>query len=333
MAELLPMRVVETGMFHKFGQLLPEIRIRIWQCSIPEPRLIAIRFPFRATPQLREPSSLADMLANCYDDSKPHTENSQSWRSDTPPPALLHVNAEARHEALKHYRLSLGVRDSAPRIYVDFERDTLFFGDAELERACDALWAHTPDLRLARKLAIVPEGAWRVLRWWVDMELDSLREIIFVHGSELLDHAVTLPPLIEDAVVIDEEAGVGGNERGDEIDDAEDRISSSTELALAGLEASVSATELSAQIVQQPLRDAKLQEPITTELLAQITSSERPAPPWRIRSQEADTAALKRRQDARNELEILMSVLPTLWSKEPLLTTASFRAPGVIACA
>lgn len=293
MAELLPTQVVETGMFHKFGQLPPEIRIRIWQFSMPEPRLIAIKSPFRATPQLREPSSLADMLANCYDDSKPHTENSQCWRSDTPPLALLHVNAEARHEALNHYRLSLGVRDFEPRIYVDFERDTLFFGDAELERACDALWAHTPDLRLAKKLAIVPEGAWRVLRWWEGMELNSLRETVFVHGSELVDHAMTLPPLIKDAVVIDEEAGMGGDEKGDEIGGAEDRISNSTELALAGLGVSVSPTELSAQLVQQPRRDAKPQEPITTELLAQITSSERPAPPWRIRSQDADTAALK----------------------------------------
>jgi len=211
MAQSIPTQVLETNTFHKFGNLPPEIRIRIWQYSMPEPRLIVIKSPFHTTPQSQEPSSLADMLARLYGNSTSCLENPQCWRSKTPPPALLHVNAEARHETLKIYRLSLGVRDSAPRIYIDFERDTLFFGDTEIEHACDALWAHTPDLRLAKRLAIVPEGAWRVLRWWEDMELNSLRKIVFVHGSEVLNNMVPLPALIEDAVVVDGEVDVGGD--------------------------------------------------------------------------------------------------------------------------
>lgn len=327
MAQSLPTQLVGTGTFQNFGQLPPEIRIRIWQYSIPEPRLIVIKSPFRVIPQSHKPSSLADMLASCHDDSPVPRENSRSWRSAIPPPALLHVSAEARHEALRHYRLSLGVRNSAPRIYIDFERDTLFFVDTEIESTCRALWAHTPDLRLAERLAIVPESGWRVLRWWADMVHHSLREIVFVHGSEVFDHAVPLPTLVEDATVVNGEPETRGNE----MSGAEDKLFRPKKPILATLEDSESPTILSAKLVhqrQQPQRDTESPEPIPTELLAQTISTERPTPPQRTRLQEANAAALQRRQDARDELETLMSVLPTLWRKEPIFTTATFHGPG-----
>lgn len=98
---------------------------------------------------------------------------------------------------LKNYSLSLGVGDAKPRIYVDFSRDTIFFGDEELTPECASLWARTKDLRKARRLAIVPEGGWRALRW-MTVVLDCLQKIIFVHDTEKVKLGPTAE-LVEDA--------------------------------------------------------------------------------------------------------------------------------------
>lgn len=124
--------------------------------------------------------------------AQPTTQDVGTWCSNTQIPALLHVNAEARHEALKHYQLSLGAGDQQPRIYVDFTRDTLFFGHAELKPECSALWSTTKDLDRVERLAVVPEGAWRVLRW-----MKSLQKLIFVHDTEKLLLGPS-PQLVED---------------------------------------------------------------------------------------------------------------------------------------
>ena len=164
--------------FPKFGDLPPELRIKIWQHAIPGPRTVIIESPF-TKPQNRVPRSLEDALSRTYD--KDGLE--LTWRSTMEIPALLHVNAEARHEALQHYHLSLGVGPSKPRIYIDFGRDTLFFGHSEIMPECSPLWGATKDLQKVRRLAIVPEGAWRVMHWQ-NLGFKSLEKIIFVHQTE-----------------------------------------------------------------------------------------------------------------------------------------------------
>ncbi|KAK6954133.1 hypothetical protein Daesc_004095 [Daldinia eschscholtzii] len=173
--------------FNKFNQLPPELRIKIWQYAMPDPRTVVVKSPYSG--QKQTPRSLEEGILDSY-------SQGEAWYSNTQIPALLHVNAEARYEALKHYRLSLGVGGLQPRIYVDFSRDTLFFGNSELKPECSSLWASTEGLDQVQRLAVVPEGAWRVLRW-KKVDLNSLERIIFVHDTEKLELG-PLPQLVED---------------------------------------------------------------------------------------------------------------------------------------
>ncbi|KAI1188840.1 hypothetical protein F5B17DRAFT_245576 [Nemania serpens] len=173
--------------FTKFRELPPELRIKVWQFAMPEARTVVIKSPH--TRPEHQPTSLDEVLSQVPD-------TDWAWQSTTQIPALLHVNNEARYEALKHYSLSLGIGKAQPRVYIDFSRDTLFLGDAELKPDCSPLWAETKDLAKVRRLAVVPESAWRALRW-LKVDVNSLQKLIFVHGSEKIKLG-PLPQLVED---------------------------------------------------------------------------------------------------------------------------------------
>ncbi|KAI0490510.1 hypothetical protein F4859DRAFT_10898 [Xylaria cf. heliscus] len=168
------MEVQGVTSFTKFRELPPELRIKIWQFAIPEPRTVVVKSPY--TRQRHIPASLDDVLPQVHG-------NEDTWHSMTQIPSLLHVNAEARYEALKHYSLSFGVGGGQPRVYVDFDRDTVFFGSKELEPKCQSLWANMNGLDKVHRLAVVPQGAWRALRW-KKVDLNSLQKLIFVHDTE-----------------------------------------------------------------------------------------------------------------------------------------------------
>ncbi|TRX89531.1 hypothetical protein FHL15_009575 [Xylaria flabelliformis] len=189
MKQMLPSFIKALGAtsFTKFRELPPELRIKIWEFAMPDARTIIVKSPY--TRQKRLPASLDGVLPQVQDEG-------EAWQSPTQVPALLHVNAEARHEALKHYSLSFGVGKGQPRVYVDFDRDTIFFGVAELQPDCSSLWADTHDLDKVRRLAIVPQGAWRALRW-KKVDLNSLEKLIFVHDPEEAKPG-DQPQLIED---------------------------------------------------------------------------------------------------------------------------------------
>ncbi|KAI1496772.1 hypothetical protein F5X99DRAFT_399142 [Biscogniauxia marginata] len=174
--------------FTKFNELPPELRIKIWQHAMPEARTVIVKSPFTRNQQT--PKSLDEAIIQTRD-------NQKTWQSTTQIPALLHVNSEARYEALKHYTLSFGVGNKEARIYVDFSRDTIFFGHEELKPECSSLWASTQDLNKVQQLAVVPEGAWRVLRW-KKVDLNSLQKMIFVHDTDKVELG-PLSQLIEDA--------------------------------------------------------------------------------------------------------------------------------------
>ncbi|GAP90572.2 hypothetical protein SAMD00023353_5000620 [Rosellinia necatrix] len=176
----------EATSFTKFGQLPPELRIKIWEFALPGARVVMVNSPY----------ARQEWAPNSLDEALPQVLDEETWQSTTQIPALLHVNSESRHEALKHYSLSFGVGGAQPRIYIDFDRDTLFFGDAELRPECSSLWARTKDLEKVQRLAIVPEGAWRALRW-KKVDLRFLQKLIFVHGFENAKPG-HLPQLVED---------------------------------------------------------------------------------------------------------------------------------------
>lgn len=156
---------------------------------MPQARTVIVNSPYSL--KARAPPSLDGALMHLDGED-------ESWTSNTQIPALLHVNGEARHEALKHYQLSLGVGQHPPRIYVDFAKDTLFLGNAELTPESSSLWSATKDTERIERLAIVPEGAWRVLRQKT-VDFDRLQKLTFVHDTENFKPGPTTL-LVEDEV-------------------------------------------------------------------------------------------------------------------------------------
>ncbi|KAI0881067.1 uncharacterized protein GGS22DRAFT_173262 [Annulohypoxylon maeteangense] len=242
--------------FPKFNELPPELRIKIFQYAMPDPRTVVVKSPHSR--QAQTPRSLEEAMSGQHN-------HEGTWYSTAQIPALLHVNAEARYEALKHYKLSLGVGNAQPRIYVDFSRDTVFFGNSELKPECSELWASTRDLDRVQRLAVVPEGAWRVLRW-KKVDLNSLERMIFVHDTENFELG-PLPQLVEDEPQVIESAL---------------------------LEEDVRRVE-----------DLQLEEDLEE-------------------NSNADPMK-KRMQAAREELDTLMTVLPTQWEREPTVSTGVFK--------
>ncbi|KAJ3573192.1 hypothetical protein NPX13_g4789 [Xylaria arbuscula] len=181
----------EVATFAKFRELPAELRIKIWQFAMPEPRALVIKSPYS---RKTVPTSLDKVLPGGLD-------GAETWHSPAEVPALLHVNCEARHEALKHYSLSLGVGQAEPRVYVDFDHDTLFFGESELTPECFRLWTKTKDFEKVQRLALVPETAWRAIQWTKDVDLTSLRTLIFVHDTEKIQLGC-LPRLVEDELSV-----------------------------------------------------------------------------------------------------------------------------------
>ncbi|RFU32423.1 hypothetical protein B7463_g3898, partial [Scytalidium lignicola] len=121
--------------FHSFTLLPPELRLRIWSSAIPPPRIVPVHF-------CRILDAYASPIAN---------------------PTLLAVCLESRALGLKHYSKLLLNRKYDSRIYVDFERDTIFFDSLEC----------SPEGDLSFDLAMSgPDGASeRILKCAIDTQL------------------------------------------------------------------------------------------------------------------------------------------------------------------
>ena len=85
---------------HRFQELPAEIRIQIWQYCLPEPRVI----------EIRNDRDFPDATSICRI------------------PPMLHACLESREIASQVYGLSLGMDGKPGQIWVDFERDTVYFG-------------------------------------------------------------------------------------------------------------------------------------------------------------------------------------------------------------
>jgi hypothetical protein len=85
--------------FPRFPELPTEIRLKIWESCLPDPRALEVDYGDR----------------------------SEFLRCKYPPPIALQICRESRAEALKHYELVFDSRPNARRIYFDFSRDGLHF--------------------------------------------------------------------------------------------------------------------------------------------------------------------------------------------------------------
>ena len=86
-----------------FTSLPAELRIAVWQFSVPEPRNLVLSW------------------------------NGKEFKSNGTPPNILHVCHEAREESTKSYSLTFGSPGSPPKIWFDYARDVLYITDEALE--------------------------------------------------------------------------------------------------------------------------------------------------------------------------------------------------------
>ncbi|CZR57497.1 uncharacterized protein PAC_07386 [Phialocephala subalpina] len=96
--------------FTLFNKLPPEVRCQVWQLSMPEPRIVPMRYDAETT----------------------------SYKPRTRPPAILQTNHESRHEALKVYHeIQLGLSTNIG-CYIDPLRDSIYLR-TDLTRASNRI--------------------------------------------------------------------------------------------------------------------------------------------------------------------------------------------------
>ncbi|KAH7409473.1 hypothetical protein BKA64DRAFT_665024 [Cadophora sp. MPI-SDFR-AT-0126] len=112
-----PIVAIEEPTFKLFPKLALELRLMIWERSIPGARLISIRG-----------SSVSQ------DDTYAAPRRAEVASSEVMPlKGMLQACQNSRRTIQKTYTLALHHRLSAP-IYIDFDRDALFFTDASAIR-------------------------------------------------------------------------------------------------------------------------------------------------------------------------------------------------------
>ncbi|KAH8816912.1 hypothetical protein F5884DRAFT_853342 [Xylogone sp. PMI_703] len=154
--------------FPSFSLLPPELRLKIWLSAMPPPRIVPVQF-------CRPLDVYASPIAN---------------------PALLAVCSESRALCLQRYSKLLLNPKYDSHIYVDFDRDTIFFDSLEC----------SPEGDLSFDLAMSgPGGASeRILKCAIDTQL---WEVLRVFRTQSLSEIRLLQNLRTFALVLKTELG------------------------------------------------------------------------------------------------------------------------------
>ncbi len=96
-----PSQAIPAVEFHLFSELPTELRLKIWKCSLPGPRVVDLHYDIFMRRSL----------------------------SATPPPVALHICPESREEALQTLTLLFEDCVLNPPVYIDPEIDTLYLSD------------------------------------------------------------------------------------------------------------------------------------------------------------------------------------------------------------
>ncbi|KAJ6785037.1 hypothetical protein PWT90_05886 [Aphanocladium album] len=174
--------------FPLFSQLPPELRLRIWNYSLPSTRIVPVRCG-------------ADDLTP---GSTPSLAAATGCTTTIPSPANLHICTESRAEAAKSYHRCFGFARRPGHIYFDPDHDVLYFGPRKGYMATDAQFrtfmalCDPDELAAVRRIAISDSLFWidstyrsmtaasltmDVLRI-IDQCLPNLEELIFVPREE-----------------------------------------------------------------------------------------------------------------------------------------------------
>ena len=189
---------------HLFPILPPELRIKVWAFSLPQPRVV----PVRCGAKSLSPSS---------HDFQRSSSSSRGCTSSAQIPANLHVCRESRLEALQSYHPSFGIARGPGQVFFDPERDILYFGARDGYMASEAQFLTVMSLCNQEELSRVRYVAINDALFWINSNYHSmaaanltvevimqirnripnLRELIFVPRDEnpvYSDDAIFLAP-------------------------------------------------------------------------------------------------------------------------------------------
>lgn len=107
----------EPRPFTLFSSLPTELRLQIWQRMVPGPRKVCIRYSLQRVE-----------IGGSNLRGRSRFPPAGSWMSTEPVPVLLHICQESRQVGLSHYQLAFGSVLHEAKVYFDFERDCLRFG-------------------------------------------------------------------------------------------------------------------------------------------------------------------------------------------------------------
>ncbi|KAH6682025.1 hypothetical protein B0J14DRAFT_695492 [Halenospora varia] len=157
--------------FASFGKLPPELREKVWGFALPGPRVVQMRIKLVVAKYSKH-------------------QRGFHLKSTTPVPSMLHTCSESRAIALQHYELGMGSHLSRGRTYIDFTKDTIYFGDVNESQGFTmaSLLRDTPekDLSKIRKLA-VSQNVWNSKPFCnvhVLLDFRNLEELILVMERE-----------------------------------------------------------------------------------------------------------------------------------------------------
>ncbi|KAF7560027.1 hypothetical protein G7046_g4134 [Stylonectria norvegica] len=152
---------LDTDVFHHFCKLPTELRLRIWNFNLPRTRLVPI-------------TCGSSSLSRANDSS----QTSLSWTSGCTSSAIipvnLHVCAESRVEALKHYDLQFGFARGPGQVFFNPDRDILYFGPRQGYMAADSQFHTCLSMCDPKELAAVSRIAINDALFWIDTTYRSM---------------------------------------------------------------------------------------------------------------------------------------------------------------
>ncbi|KAG6208094.1 hypothetical protein E4U50_003475 [Claviceps purpurea] len=144
-----------------FSQLPPELRLKIWKLNLPTTRVVPMSCSV-ASPSLRDAPlcTTNQFFAGCT--------------SDASVPVNLHVCAESRADALKHFQPSFGFARLPGHIYFNPASDILYFGPQDGYMAADAQFHTCLSMCDPSELASVRRIAISDALFWVGESYNSM---------------------------------------------------------------------------------------------------------------------------------------------------------------
>ena len=137
--------IQEKDTFKLFPKLPIELRLKIWKTAAEEPRVVNVELK-----NGHEEFSDWEFGSGGSKDDKNHLVCS------TFTPALLHTCHESRVEGLKQYDLLGGRNESDDAIFLNFERDTIYFQDRSGMCGCESIYGKSTLNSLRNALNMEP---------------------------------------------------------------------------------------------------------------------------------------------------------------------------------